>query len=182
MSTKVLSDLVLSKSAFSHVLDVPADGLDIADWLFNLPMYEYRRCCAPDHITAGFTTTDDGRKMSINVERIGGTLMIQQYVGEITDPLHCHMVSISDAFSPNGHTTVQVIWDLSIKPISAMSCEFTNSVIAHPTEEFMAFIKEHNISFEDAAQARQTAGGDHNRRETPMFAESIKRKSLMRIR
>jgi hypothetical protein len=51
---------------------------------------------------------------------------------------------------------------------------------ALPTGEFMAFIKEHKISFEQAAAARQAAGGDHNRRETPLFAESIKRKALSR--
>jgi hypothetical protein len=37
------------------------------------------------------------------------------------------------------------------------------------TEEFLDFIKQHGISFERAAAARQAAGGDHNRRETPLF-------------
>jgi hypothetical protein len=40
-------------------------------------------------------------------------------------------------------------------------------VVAHPTAEFMEFIAKHNISFEDAAAARQRDGADHNRRETP---------------
>ena len=53
--------------------------------------------------------------------------------------------------------------------------------VAHPTVEFMEFIAEHNISFEDAAGARQD-GGDHNRRETPLFAASIERKALDRTR
>jgi hypothetical protein len=178
MTVKVLTDMILSNSSYSHELDIAADKLNIPDWLFNLPMYEYQRCCPPDHISAGSTTTDDGRKMSINVEMIGESLMIQQYVGEITEANHCHMVSISDAFSRNGRTKVQIIWDLSVKPLGANRCEYTNSVIAHPTEEFMAFIKEHNIKFEDAAKGRQAAGGDHNRRETPLFAESIKRRAL----
>jgi hypothetical protein len=178
MTTKVISDLILANSSSSQVLDIAADKLDIAEWLFTLPIYEYRRCCSPDHISAGYTTTDDGRPMSINVEMIGETLMIQQYVGEMAKPDHCHMVSISEAFSGIGHAKVQVIWDLSIKPLNANRCEFTNSFIAHPTEEFMTFLKEHNIDFEDAAKPRQAAGGDHNRRETPLFAESIKRRAL----
>jgi hypothetical protein len=64
---------------------------------------------------------------------------------EIVEKTHCHMVSISDAFTPTGRTAVQVIWDLSVKKIDAETCEYTNSVIAHPTEEFMAFLKEHNV-------------------------------------
>ncbi len=32
---------------------------------------EYLRCCPPDHIGSGVTTTDDGRRMVINVEMIG---------------------------------------------------------------------------------------------------------------
>jgi len=92
------------------------------------------------------------------------------------------MVSISDAFTPNGRTKVQVIWDLSVKRIDADTCEYTNRVVAHPTEEFMAFLKEHNINFEDAAAARQRDGCDHNRRETPLFAESIKRKALAKAK
>ena len=45
---------------------------------------------------------------------------------------------------------------------------------------FLDFLGEHGIAFEDAAAARQAAGSDHNRRETPMFAESIARHALAR--
>ena len=56
----------------------------------------------------------------------------------------------------------------------------TNHVVATPTDEFLAFISKHGISFEQAAAARQAAGGDHNRRETPHYAESIARRALAR--
>lgn len=115
--------------------------------------------------------------MSINVEMIGETLMIQQYVAETATPALCRMVSMSDAFTPNGRTRVQVIWTLSAKRIDDMSCAYTNSVVAHPTAEFIA---KHGVSFEDAAAARQRDGGNHNRRETPLFAASIERKALER--
>ncbi|MFZ0948847.1 MAG: hypothetical protein WB625_25190 [Candidatus Sulfotelmatobacter sp.] len=143
-----------------------------------MPEAEYRRCCPPDHISCGTTSTDDGKPMSINVEMIGTTLMIQHYVAEVATPTLCRMVSTSDAFTPNGRTRVQVIWTLSVKPIDDQTCEYTNSVVAHQTVEFMEFIAKHNISFEDAAAARQRDGGDHNRRETPLFAASIERKAL----
>jgi hypothetical protein len=100
--------------------------------------------------------------MSINVEMIGKTLIVQHYVGEVVTPSLCRMVSSSDAFTPNGRTRVQVIWTLSLKRVDDQSCEYTNSVVAHSTAEFMEFI------------------GYHNLRETPLFAASIARKALRR--
>jgi hypothetical protein len=178
MAEIILSDKQLSNSAYSHIIQAPIEKIDIAGWLFKLAEAEYCRCCPPDHISCGSTTTDDGIPMSINVEMIGKTLMIQHYVAEVATATLCRMVSTSDAFTPNGHTRVQVIWTLSAKPIDEKTCEYTNSVIAHPTAEFMEFIAKHNMSFEDAAAARQRDGGDHNRRETPLFAASIERKAL----
>jgi hypothetical protein len=37
---------------------------------------------------------------------------------------------------------------------------------------------QHNIGFEDAAAACQHDGGDHNRREAPLFAASIEQMAL----
>jgi hypothetical protein len=51
-------DRILSQSSFSHLIDVPIECIDIADWLFNLPEAEYQRCCPPDHIAAGATSTE----------------------------------------------------------------------------------------------------------------------------
>jgi hypothetical protein len=118
--------------------------------------------------------------MSINVEMIGQTLMVQHYVAEIAKPDLCRMASTSDAFTPNGRTRVQVIWTLSAKRIDDNRRQYTNSVLAHPMQEFMDFIAKHGVSFEEAAAGRQRDGGDHNRRETPLFAESIARKAKAR--
>jgi hypothetical protein len=62
--------------------------------------------------------------MSINVEMVGWTLMIQHYVAETaTQPL-CRMVSTSEAFTPSGRTRVQVIWERSVKRIDDVHCEY----------------------------------------------------------
>ncbi|ROQ25803.1 hypothetical protein [Gallaecimonas pentaromativorans] len=105
----VLEDKILSQSAFSFDINVPLEQVDIADWLFNLPEAEYQRCCAPDHISAGTTSTDDGRRMSINVEQIGTGLVVQHYVAEEATPAYCKMNSISDVFTKAGRTQVNVI-------------------------------------------------------------------------
>ncbi len=175
---KVLTDTILSKSAFSSEIDVPIEKIDIADWLFNLPEAEYQRCCPPDHIGAGTTTTDDGRRMMINVEMIGTGLVIQHYVAEEATATYCRMNSISDVFTAAGRTQVNVIWELKAEGIEGGRTRYTNSVTAHPTDAFMEFIATHNVKYEDAAAARQEAGGDHNHRETPLFAASIGRRAL----
>jgi hypothetical protein len=46
--------------------------------------------------------------MSINVETIGKTLMIQHFAVEVATPALCRMASTSDAFTPNGRTRVRV--------------------------------------------------------------------------
>ncbi|MEH0194298.1 hypothetical protein V7S57_01045 [Caulobacter sp. CCNWLY153] len=173
-------DRILSQSAYSHEIDVPIEKIDIADWLFTLPEAEYLRCCAPDHIAAGVTTTDDGRRMSINVEQIGSGLVVQHYVADEAGPTYCRMNSISDVFTANGRTQVNVIWELIAEAIDDKRTRYTNRVTAHPTDVFMGFLAEHGLDYDHAAAARQAAGGDHNRRETPMFAESIARRALAR--
>jgi hypothetical protein len=174
---KVL-DTILSQSAYSADIDVALEKVDIADWLFNLPEAEYLRCCSPDHIAAGITWTDDGRRMSINVEQIGSGMVVQHYVAEVAEPAYCRMNSISDVFTANGRTQVNVVWELIAEKIDDNRTRYTNRVTARPTDVFMTFLEEHNVKFEDAAAARQAAGGDHNRRETPFFAESIARRAL----
>ena len=173
-------DRILSQSAYSHDVDVALADIDIAEWLFTLPEAEYLRCCAPDHIAAGVTTTDDGRRMSINVEMVGTGLVVQHYVADEATATYCRMNSISDVFTAHGRTQVNVLWELIAEDAGDHRTRYTNRVTARPTEAFMTFIAEHGMSWEAAAEARQSAGGDHNRRETPLFAESIARRARSR--
>ena len=176
---KVL-DRILSQSSYSAEMDVPLEAVDIAEWLFTLPEAEYLRCCPPDHIAAGITTADDGRQMSINVEMIGSGLVVQHYVAEESGKTYCRMNSISDVFTANGRTQVNVVWELRAEAMDGGRSRYTNTVTAHPTDAFLAFLDQHGVAYEDAAQARQVAGGDHNRRETPLFAASIARRARSR--
>ena len=178
MTDTILVDLQLSNSTSSCVINAPVEKVDLATWLFKLSEGEYRRCCPPDHISCGTTLSDEGKPMVIDVEMIGHALMVQRYVAEIGTPALCKMVSISEAFTPNGRTRVQVVWTLSVKRIDENRCEFVNSMTVHPTAEFMDFIAQHKIKFKDAVGARQHVEGEHNRRETPLTAASIERLAL----
>jgi hypothetical protein len=171
----VLTDKILSEAAFMATIHAPIDKIDIYEWLRTLPDKEYQRCAPPDHKAAGYTVTDDGRPMSINVEMIGTGLVVQHYVYQTAEKDHCHMVSTSDVLTPNGWTTCQVIWDLKADPVDDKTSRYTNTVTSHPTVEFMEFIKTNGQTFEEAAAARQAASSDHCRRETPLYAASIGR-------
>ena len=177
-SNTVRTDLILSQSTQIALIHAPLAAVDIADWLLHLPDAEYQRCAPPDHKAAGYTTTDDGRPMSINVEMIGTSLLIQHYVAEIHEKDHCHMVSLSDVLTPQGWTTVQVIWDLSVRAVDERTCEYTNAITGHPTTGFLDFIAAGGVTFEAAAAQRQAEISDHNARETPLFAASLERMAL----
>ncbi len=177
-TTDILTDKVLVESKKIATIHAPVERVDIADWLLHLPDAEYQRCARPDHIAAGTTTTDDGRPMSINVEVIGGSLMVQHYVAEVHGPHHCRMVSLSDVQTPGGWTKIWVIWDLSVAALDSASCRYTNQVLSHPTPAFLETLKGAGISLEDAVADRQAASDDHNRRETAFYAKSLERKAL----
>ena len=178
MTDTILTDMQISDATCSCVINAPVDKVDLATWLFKLSEGEYRRCCPPDHISCGTTLTDEGKPLVINVEMIGHALMVQRYVAETATPTLCKLVSVSEAFTPNGRTHVQVVRTLNVKTINEKTCELVSSVTVHPTAEFMDFIAQHKIKFKDVAGARQHLEGEHNGRETPLIAASIEKMAL----
>jgi hypothetical protein len=48
----------------------------------------------------------DGRRMSINVEVIGGVPMVQHYVEVLAQKHRLVLDSVSDLFAPAGRTTI----------------------------------------------------------------------------
>ena len=171
------TDNTLSLSTVTATINAPIEKVNIADWVLHLPDAEYQRCSI-SHIAAGATTTDDGRPMSINVEKIGDAIVIQHYVAEVHEPHYCRMVSISDSISPTGGTKVQVVWELSVKKIDDQTCEYTNHIHGSAIDETLVFLKAHGVSLEAAHEARQKASHAHNLEETPKFAKSIEEHAL----
>jgi hypothetical protein len=174
-----MEDNTLVKSSFSATINAPIESVDIPSWCFTLPESEYQSA-SPAHNACGATTTPDGRRMSINVEILGGSLMVQHYVEEIGEPDHLRLVSNSDLFTPTGRTKVGVIWDLSVKKIDDQTCEFTNTVHSFATPELLDFLGEQGMPWEVFQAARKPISEAHNRQETPGFAKSIERHALRR--
>jgi hypothetical protein len=176
--TEVRTDLILAYSQETATIHAPFDKVDIAGWLLNLPDAEYQRCAPSDHIAAGSTTTDDGQPMSINVEDVGGSLVVQHYVADVHEAQHCHMVSLSDLQTPGGWAKIQVIWDLRVTAVDADTCQYTNLVVSYPTRAFVDMLTAAGQTFEQVAASLQEAVTAHNRLETPLYAASIGRRAI----
>jgi hypothetical protein len=124
----------LAESRCSATIHAPIEYVDLPDWCFTLSESEYQSC-SPAHYFAGATAAPDGRRMSINVEVLGGSLIVQHYVEEVARPDHLRLVSNSDLFTPTGRTKIAVRWDLCVRKIDDQTCEFTNSVHSSVTSE-----------------------------------------------
>ncbi len=172
-----MSDNQIVDSSFTAIVNAPIEKIDIPRWCFTLPEKEYQSC-SPAHIAAGFTTAPDGTRMSINVETIGGSLMVQHYVETLAEKDHLILDSDSDVFTPTGRLTIHVTWELSVKAIDGGRCEFTNRVQSFATDEMMAFLDRQGIPFEVFRTQRQPMSIAHNKGETPLFAASIERFAL----
>jgi len=164
----------LVESSFSAVINAPVAKVDIPAWCFSLPESEYQ-WCSPAHYSAAVTTASDGQRISLNVEVIGGSLMVQHYLEEISEPAHLRLVSESDVFTPNGPTKLGITWDLRVAGLDATSCAFTNTVRSAATPELIELLTKQGIPVDVFASARKPNSVAHNRQETPMFAKSIER-------
>ncbi len=171
------SENALSASSVSAVINAPIEKINIADWLLNLPDAEYQRCSV-NHIAAGITSNFEGIPMSINVEYVGSALVVQHYIFDQYRADYCRMLSVSDTITAGGRSKVQVLWELRAEKIDDKTSQFTNTIHATATPEFLQFIAEHGISLTAAAKARQDASDAHNHEETPLFAKSIENKAL----
>ena len=172
-----MEDNTLVKSSFSATINAPIEKVDIPAWCFTLQESEYQ-WCSPAHCSTGATTPTDGRRMSINVEILGGSLIVQHYIEEVARLDHLRLVSTSDVFTPTGRTKIGVIWDLVVRKIDDKTSEFTNTVQTYATQELLDFLGSQGIPLAVFRGARKPISEAHNRQETPMFAKSIERHAL----
>jgi hypothetical protein len=164
-------------SSCTAIINASIEKIDIPAWCFSLPESEYQGC-SPAHVSAGFTTAPDGTRMSINVEIIGGSLMVQHFVETLGDKNHLILDSDSDVFTPAGRTRIHVTWELTVKEVGKGKCEFTNRVRSYAGEEMLTFLARQGIPFDQFRAQRQPASIAHNQGETPLFAASIERAAL----
>ncbi|MBA2920656.1 hypothetical protein GON01_06545 [Sphingomonas sp. MAH-20] len=172
-----MSNPEIVDSSFTAVINAPLAAIDLPAWAFTLPDREYQGC-SPAHVAAGYTTGPDGKRMSINVEVIGGSLMVQHYVERLGEKDHLILESVSDVFTPNGRTTINVLWELTVRALDDGRCEFTNHVRSTATDALLDLLDRQGIPFEVFRTQRQPMSIAHNQGETPLFAASIERAAL----
>jgi hypothetical protein len=73
------------------VLDVPIDRVDLDRWMFSLSDEDYREA-ARGHHAAGLLVLGEGRG-TINVESVGGHLIIQRYRAVRVEPTRTELYS-----------------------------------------------------------------------------------------
>lgn len=173
---------ILCESSAKFHINAPTSKIDITAWLFTLGDLEYINCTPRSraHLSAGFTHTPDGKRMSINIEDIGGALIVEHYVEDISEKLHCRVRSISDLLIGREYTTDEVVWELIAEHKEGDHHEFTNNVWCWTTEKYDQYLEAHRIPYEVARHNLQQAVAAHNAEETPFFAESIERHALRR--
>ena len=111
---------------YAHEITIPvaADAVDLPAWLFHLSEQQYG-ACARGHLAIG-GVGGDRRLGMINVESIGGSLLIQHYATRRADKDHVTMVSdASRAYLMHvAPVKIGVTWDMRIVPESSTTSRF----------------------------------------------------------
>ena len=102
----------LFQTVCEAAIKAPVDAFNLHDWVFALSDKDYQTT-ARGHIGAGSSIHTDGTQTSVNVERVGGNLLVQHYVAEVKQPDYVKMVSHSDIWLMKlVHTVVKVTWEM----------------------------------------------------------------------
>ena len=111
-------------------IDAPVEQVDLEKWFYSLSDKEYQ-ACAKGHRGAG-TFVEDGVRGTLNVESIGGTLLIQHYREISAGPRRMEMLS-KRSRSYLFHlipTHLGVRWTMTATPQTANTTAFSCSVEA----------------------------------------------------
>ena len=175
-----MTDEVIAKSVTEATIHAPLASIDLTEWVFTLTDSEYQ-ACSKNHIAAAATLTPEGKRMSINVERVGN-LMVQHYVEDIAERSRCRLVSLSDSIGPDIGSSVKivVIWSFNVDAIDADTTRLTNSVEVRSAPGYVEVLEKRGVPFAKASEFAQQALAAHNAEETPLFAKDIEGKALAR--
>ena len=110
------------KKLFSTVcetpISAPKEAFNLHDWVFTLSDKDYQST-ARGHIGAGSSIHTDGTQTSVNVESVGGGLLVQHYVAEVKEPDHVKMVSLTDLYlAPFISFFIKITWEMRLIAVS----------------------------------------------------------------
>ena len=155
------------KHTGTAVLHAPVDRVDLENWLFTLSDAEYQ-ACARGHRAAG-TFVQDGVRGTVNVEAIGGHLIVQHYQEVSAKPSRVEMLSKRSRvylfhLVP---ATIQVRWTMSATARDAKTSEFrcTVELTMNPLLRVLGALSLLGVAIRS-----------HTLEETKLFGDDIVRK------
>jgi len=156
----VLADVV-SKAR----IDAPIDEIDLSYWVFRMSDRDYRGC-AKGHYGAGSSPLPGDGRSSINVEIVGGHVLVQHYEPEVFEPRHIRMVShASDMWIYRlFYTRVRVIWDISLVADGESACTFRDHIRVESGSRLIGWLSKLALI--------QWVVQRHDDEETPLFARN----------
>ena len=151
-------------------INKPKEAFNLHDWVFTLSDKDYQ-ATARGHIGAGSSIHTDGTQTSVNVESVGGNLLVQHYVAEVKEPDYVKMVSMSDLWLMKlVHVVVKVTWEMRLISVSDNECKFQNTVLVEHPNFIMKIL------------SALALGGyfvrKHNEEETPLFAQNLYKRTF----
>ena len=116
------------KRSSQAVIDQPADRIDLAQWLSTMTDREYQ-ACSRAHRAAG-TFREGGTFGMVNLESVGGQLLVQHYIAKeaAADRVLMHSPETRVYVLHVVPATIEVIWTLEVEPRDAKSATFTCKV------------------------------------------------------
>lgn len=178
--TKEFTQRLLGETSANFHIQAPAADIDIPSWVYTLPEQEYVDCTpiSKSHMTCAFTHSPDGKRMSVNVEDIGGILIVEHYNEVIAEKLHLRCDSISDFIIGRTFTNGRVVWEVIATPGNGDDIEIINNVWVYTTPAFDTYMAFQRLEYEELRHSFQKAIEAHNAEETPYFAAGLARAAL----
>lgn len=172
-----MSDQLIAESAAEAIIRAPLASIDLTEWVFTLTDSQYQ-ACSKDHYAGATTLTPEGKRMSLNVERVGN-LMVQHYVEDVAEQSHVCLVSQSDSIGPDigSRVKIVVIWAFTAAAIDAATTKFTNSVEVRSTPAYIEALEARGVPLAKASEAAQQALSAHNAEETPPVCQGHRAES-----
>jgi hypothetical protein len=151
-------------SVCESIVPLSSEKLNLPQWLFSLSDTDYQ-ACSKSHIGAGASVLPDGKQTSLNVESVGGHLMVQHYILEISTPNHIKLVSNSDCWLFRlWYVQLRVTWDMKLISKGENSVFRNEVIVEHPSLIMKVLTK---------LVLGQIFLKKHNKEETPLFAKNI---------
>ena len=157
-------------SSFSVVVDLPAERMDLADWVVHFSNEDYIACTPATgaHKQMFVYRDPDGGWVFRNDESCGGFVMTQLYREETREKHHVFLVSprTKGRFFGFVPMTFQVTWDMKVESFDDDRSVFTCKVGARMNPLYMLAAFCIRLTYWTEA---------HIEEETPHFADSAAR-------